>query len=195
MQHRLVWRWAGVMRHRSTSARSVSPVSAVPIRCKNRPPRVHSWEHSPWTGYPPTTTTSGQPPPGAGPLSEPRMDHIFATVARIDKLLGYSERGRRTTSEYTIYLIKLARPENISELFDIFGWFSSVFWKKFWFFSKKYENFEKIWKFSDFFKNFENFNKKKSKVKNIFVPGSDFEKNCIFGEVSTQYVRIRYLRD
>ena len=67
---------------------------------------------------------------GAGPLSVvvvvggfggPRFGHIFATVARIDKLLGYSERGRRTTSEYTIYLIKLARPENISELFDIFG--------------------------------------------------------------------------
>ena len=83
----------------------------------------------------------------------PRIDHIFATVARIDKLIGYSERGRRTTSEYTIYLIKLARPKKSSELFEIFG---KKILKTFFDFSKlfqnfqKFRNFRKYWKFSKF---------------------------------------------
>ena len=77
-----------------------------------------------------------------------RIDHIFATVARIDKLIGYSERGRRTTSEYTIYLIKLARPKKSSELFEIFG-------KKSWKLFLIFQNFFKIFKnFRNFFENF-----------------------------------------
>ena len=68
-----------------------------------------------------------------------RFGHIFATVARIDKLLGYSERSHRTTSEYTIYLIKLARPKKSYELFEIFG---KKILKTFFDFSKLFQNFQ-----------------------------------------------------
>ena len=69
-------------------------------------------------------------------------------MARIDKLIGYSERGRRTTSEYTIYLIKLARPKKSSELFEIFG---KKILKTFFDFSKLFQNFQN---FRNFFENF-----------------------------------------
>ena len=109
-----------------------------------------------------TQQQAGTGPRGPPTTTQPRIDHIFATVARIDLRLAYSERSHRTTSEYTIYLKKSARPKKIYDLFENF-WtiFLKIFEKiltfsKFLKNSKNYENF-KISKFQKFMKISENF--------------------------------------
>ena len=49
-----------------------------------------------------------------------QIGHIFATMPRIDLKLVYSERSRRTTSEYTTYMINLAREGIFSKHLMIF---------------------------------------------------------------------------
>ena len=129
------------------------------------------------------------PPPSRAQIWA-RIDHIFATVARIDKLIGYSERGRRTTSEYTIYLIKLARPKKSSELFEIFG-------KKSWKLFLMFQNFFKIFKISEifsktFFNFFLNFFSKTfwKKFRIFFWSRQIYQVNRLFRRISTRSLRI-----